>query len=141
MARIIKNNKAYDSGDVVVTLLGSAFREVEEISYSTEQEHQLNHGIARTAQSWSSGKIVDKATITIPMHEIIAIEDAAKAAGGDLLAIKPFDVNVTYLNGYNKIVNDTIICKFQSTGREVTGDMGLSFQYELFVLKIDYNNA
>ena len=138
MARVINGNKAYDSGDVEVSLLGNIVNEVEEITYETTLEHQRNPNLKRKAQSWSMGKYDHSASITLPMHEAILIESAA---GGNMLTIKPFDINVTYVNDYNQIVNDTIICKFESMGREVTGDMGLSKQYQLFVLDIIYNNA
>ncbi len=137
MARINKNNKAYDSGDVTVTLLGNIVDEVEEITYETTQEHQRNYGLSRLPKSWSQGKKEYSASITLPMAEAVAIENAAD---GDILGIAPFDINVTFANDYNQVVNDTIVCKFASTGREVNGDMGLSKQYELFVLDIDYNN-
>lgn len=137
MANVIKNNKAYDSGDVDVTIAGIP-TEVSEISYNTEQEHQVNHTLKNKASSWSQGKITDSCTVTIPMHVINQIE---KSADGNLLKIKPFYINVSFTNDYNDIVNDTILAKFQNQGREVTGDMGLEKQYDLFVLEIEYNNA
>ncbi|RWW91859.1 hypothetical protein [Flavobacterium cerinum] len=136
MSTIIRNSKAYDSGDAEATINGIPL-EIVEISYNTEQEHQLNHTLKNRATSWSQGKITPTATITVMMHDITPIETAA---GGDLLKIKPFDINVTFINDYNIPVNDTIIAKFQDQGREVTGDMGLNKQYTLFVLDIKYNN-
>lgn len=137
MAKVIKNNKSYDSADVDVTALGNIISEVEELTYNTEQEHQVNHGLKRDAQSWSQGKKRHNATITLPMHEAVAIESAAD---GDVTNIKPFDINVTFTNEYNVIVNDTLVVKFATTGREITGDMNLKKQYTLFTLDIDYNN-
>ena len=63
------------------------------------------------------------------------------ACNGDLLNIKPFPINVTLVDGYNQIVNDTILAKFQSQGRTVNTEMGLSKQYELFVLEVTYNRV
>lgn len=137
MATIIKNKKAYDSGDVTVFINGVPLN-VSEITYETEQEHQLNHTLGNKATSWSQGKISYSASISLMMEDAVTLEDAAL---GDLLSVKPFAVNVTFTNDYNKLVNDTIIGKFQKQGREVTGDMGLQKQYELFVLDIEYNNA
>lgn len=137
MATIRKNGKAYDSGDVTVNMLGNSDVEITEITYETTQEHQKNYSLKRKAHSWSTGKIEDSCTVTLPMTEVVAIE---KAAGSDLLSIKPFDINVTFSDEYNEIINDTITCKFQKQGREVTGEMGLSKQFEMFVLNIDYNN-
>ena len=137
MGQVIKNNKAYDSGDVTTTING-ILTDLVEISYATEQEHKVNHTLGNKATSWSKGKITDSATATFMMHDIAPIE---KAVGGNLLKIKPFYINVSFVNDYNVIVNDTLLVKFQNQGREVTGDMGLNKQYELFVLDIQYNNA
>lgn len=138
MAKINKNGKAYDSGDVIVNMLGNPDVDVSEVTYGTTQEHQKNYGLKRKARSWSAGKIDDTCSITFPMEEVVAIENAA---GGNLLSIKPFDINVTFIDEYNEIINDTITCKFQSQGRDVNGEMGLGKQYEMFVLDISYNNA
>jgi len=137
MARAIINGKAYDSVDAQVTIAGVLI-DIDEISYAKKREHQNNYSLGSSkATSWSHGKDEPTCSVTIPMHAISPIE---KAAGGDLLKIRPFPINVTYVNDYNDIVNDTIIAKFQDQGREVTGDMGLKKQYELFVLDIDFNN-
>lgn len=135
MSTVRKNGKAYDSGDVVVTIEGIQVDEVKEITYGTEQEHQLNHSLANDATSWSMGKKTPKASITLYMAAVVAIE---KQVGGDLLRKRPFDIQVSFVNEYNEIVNDTITAKFQSQGRDVTGDMGLAKQFELFVLGINY---
>ena len=72
------------------------------------------------------------------MNQAVAIENAC---GGDLLSIKPFPINVTFADGFNQIVNDTILAKFQGQGRTVNTEMGLSKQYELFVLEVKYNRV
>ncbi|WP_027391782.1 hypothetical protein [Aquimarina latercula] len=137
MANVIKNNKAYDSGDVDV-FIGTEAIDVVEISYDSEQEHQLNHTLKNDASSWSRGKKTHTASITLMMHDAVLLE---RAADGDLLKVKPFDISITFANEYNEVVNDTITCKFMKQGREVTGDMGLNKQYDLFVLGIQYNNS
>ncbi len=137
MSRIIRNNKAYDSGDAVVTI-GSIVTDLVEITYGTEQEHQVNHALGNDAKSWSKGKITHTATATFMVQDISPLE---KAAGGSLLNIQPFFINVSLVNEYNEIVNDTLLVKFKNQGREVTGDMGLNKQYELFAMDIEYNNA
>jgi hypothetical protein len=137
MATIIKNKKAYDSGDVSVFINGVPIN-ISEISYETEQEHQLNYTLKDEPTSWSRGKKSYSASVTLFMEDVLPLEEAGK---GDLLSIKPFPINVTFVNEYNKLVNDTIVAKFQKQGREVSGDMGLSKQYDLFVLGIEFNNA
>lgn len=135
MADIRANGKAYDSGDVHVNFDGVMVDEVKEITYKTEGEHQLNHSLGRNATSWSRGKTTHSASITLYMGAVVAIE---AASGGDLISRPPFFINVTYVNEIGEIVNDTILAKFQSQGREVTGDMGLAQQFDLFVLDIKY---
>lgn len=135
MGDIRANGKAYDSGDVVVALDGLMIDDVKEITYATEQEHQVNHSLRNRPTSWSKGKITHTASITLYMAAVVAIESAS---AGDLLARKPFTINVTYVNNDNAIVTDRIVAKFQSQGREVTGEMGLAKQFDLFVLDIIY---
>jgi hypothetical protein len=137
-----KNGKAYDSADVVVQLLGSMESEVSEITYYTDREHQLNHSLGRFATSWSMGKeMPQEANITLSMNATAKLEKMAKASGGrTILDLAPFDINVSFINEFNEPVNDTISCKFQSTGRQIDGGMNLKYQHKLFVLDIDYNN-
>lgn len=141
MSTIRRDGKAYDGGDVRITMLGAEAHEVEEMSYSTKQEHQKNFSLgSNTARTWSRGKVDDEGSITISMNEGSLIERVAPK--GNILDIKPFEIHVSFVNEFNLIVNDTLLVKFQSQGRQVAaGDMGLKFQYELFVLSIDYNNV
>ncbi len=138
MATIRRNGKAYDSGDVTIAMFGSVSYEVTEIEYETRQEHQTNYSLgSNEGTSFSMGKIEHSASMTIRMASGSAIE---KAAGGDLLKVKPFPVNVTFVNEYNDIVNDTLLVKFTNQGRSVNGT-DLKKQYNLFVLDIEYNNV
>lgn len=132
MAKIIRNKKAYDSGDAETYINGVPY-EVNEIEYSREQEHQLNYGLKNEATSWSQGKITPTATMTLMMADAVVLE--ASAPDG-LLSLKPFDINITFVNEYNVIVNDKITVKFAKEGRSVTGDMGLNMQYDLFALDV-----
>jgi hypothetical protein len=137
MAQITRNGKAYDSGDVEVLINGIPV-EVTSISYGNEQEHQLNYSLANKPSSWSRGKITPNCTIGIAMHDIAPLE---LAAGGSLLNIKPFDVVVTFTNEFNIIVVDRLLVKFQNEGREVTGEMGLKMEYNMFALEVNLNVA
>jgi hypothetical protein len=84
------------------------------------------------------GKVENNGSVTIRLSSASAIE---KGAGGNLLKIKPFDINVTFLNEYNDIINDTVTAKFTDQGRDVDGGMDIKKQYPLFVIDVDYNNA
>jgi hypothetical protein len=139
MSVINKNGKAYDSGDVIIAMFGRIDYEVTEITYNTEQEHQPNYSLGSNKKtSYSMGKINETATITLRQASGSSIE---KAVGGNLLAIKPFDINVSYVSEDNELINDTLTVKFQNQGREVGGDMDLKKQYTLFVMDIQFNNA
>jgi hypothetical protein len=137
MAKITRNGKAYDSGDVTVFINGIPI-EVYSISYGNDQEHQLNYSLSNNASSWSRGKITPKCSIGIMMHDISPLE---LASGGNLLGVKPFDVVVVFTNEFNIIVTDQLLLKFQSEGREVTGEMGLKKEYEMFALEVNLNVA
>lgn len=132
MSGINRNGKAYDSADVKVQINGVPL-EVKSISYGNEQEHQLNYGLDSRPTSWSMGKITPSASMTVAMHNITPLE---RVSGG-LLKIKPFTITVEFVNEYNEIIVDKIIAKFKNEGREVTGDMGLEKQYELFALSVE----
>lgn len=139
MPKIRRDGKAYDGGDAVLTALGNIWEEVVSVEYNSTQEHQKNYTLGSyDASSWSMGKKDHTGSVTMMMNQAVQIENAC---GGDMLSIKPFPINVTFVNEYNQIVNDTILAKFQSQGREVNTEMGLNKQYELFVLDVNYNNA
>lgn len=133
MSDIIRNSKAYDSVDVKTQINGVPIN-VKSLTYGNEQDHQLNHTLGAKATSWSQGKITPTASMTVPMVDIIPLETAAN---GNLLSLKPFVITVEFVNEYNIVVVDKIIAKFKNNGREVTGDMGLEKQYDLFALSVD----
>lgn len=135
MATIIRNNKAYDSADVKVQINGVPI-EVTSITYGNEQEHQANHTLGAEPTSWSRGKITPSASMGVMMHDILPLE---MAAGGSLLNVKPFVITVEFVNEYNMIVVDKIVAKFKNEGREITGDMGLKKEYELFAMSVKLN--
>lgn len=133
MAEIIRNGKAYDSVDVKVQMNGIPI-EVTTLTYGNAQEHQLNHTMGANATSWSWGKKTPNAKMGIMMHDVTPLEVAAK--GGSIMNIKPFTLTVEFVNEFNEIIVDKIVAKFQSEGRDVTGDMGLKMEYDLFALQV-----
>ncbi len=133
MAEINRNGKAYDSVDVECFINGIPI-EITSITYGNEEENQLNYTLSKNPTSWSSGKITPSCVIGIMMHDIVALEKAAR--GGSIINIKPFDVVITFTNEYNVIVTDKLLVKFQSEGRDVTGEMGLKKDYTMFALNV-----
>lgn len=136
MADIIRNGKAYDSVDVKVQINGIPI-EVTSLTYGNEKEHQLNYTLGENATSWSWGKKKPNAKMGIMMHDITPLEKAAN--GRSILYIKPYTITVEFVNEFNEIIVDKIIAKFQSEGRDVTGDMGLKMEYDLFALSVKLN--
>lgn len=135
MSEIIRNSKAYDSADVNVQINGVPI-DVKKISYGNTQDHQLNYGLGVNPSSWSRGKIEPSASMTLAMGDVVPLE---LASGGSLMDIKPFTITVEFVNEYNIIVVDKIIAKFKDEGRDVTGEMGLEQEFELFALSVELN--
>lgn len=139
MAVINVNGKTFDSGDVIVTLFGSIDFEITEISYGKKQAHTPNYSLgSNKPSSFSMGKVEHEGSLTMRQSSLSKIE---KSAGGNILSIKPFPINVTYLNDDNEIINDSLLAKFTNQPREVNGDVDLKAKLDLFVLDIDNNNA
>lgn len=134
--KIIRNGKAYDSADVKVQINGVPI-ELEKINYGNNQEHKLNYTLGANPTSFSQGKIEPYASIRIPMHFVTPLETAS----GGLLKIKPFLITIEFVNEYNLIVVDTVLAKFQTEGRDVTGEMGLAMDYDLFAMDVNLNVA
>ena len=138
MAEITRNGKAYDSVDCECFVNGIPL-EITSATYGNEQEHQLNFTLGQNATSWSNGKRTPSCSIGIMMHDIVPIELAAN--GGSILDIPPFYVIFTFTNEFNVIVTDKVLVKFQNEGREVTGEMGLKKEYQMFALEVKLNVA
>lgn len=139
MALISVNGKTYDSGDVMIAMFGSIDYEVTQIAYSKSQEHTHNYSLgSNDPSSYSAGKVKPEGSITLRIPSAGAIE---KAAGGDLLRIKPFPIIVSYINDDNEPIVDKVVAKFAKQGRDVGGDSDLKYQYDLFVLKVDFNKS
>ncbi len=137
MSVISRGGKTFDNGDVQIAMLGSIDYEVTKISYDTEQEHTANYALgSNEPSSYSMGKKKHKCTLGLRLRSISEIE---KAAGGNLLAIKPFNIVVTYIDEENEMIVDVIKCKFQSQGREVGDSDDIKREFEMFVTNIEYN--
>lgn len=139
MALINRNGQAYSGGDVLVAMFGCLDYEVTAIEYNTKQAHTANYSLgSNDPSSYSIGKKEHSGSVTLRLRSASEIE---KACGGDLLKIRPFQINVTFVNEDNSIINDTVTAKFMSTGRSVGDDDDIKQQYELFVLGVDLNNV
>lgn len=136
-SEIIRNGKAYDSGDVDVAIDGVMFPGVAKIVYEIAQEHQKNFSLKNRGTSWSKGKINETGSLELYMED--AVELQKKSAGRSLVDLKPFYTIVTFTNEENEVITDRIYWKFQKDGRSVDGSMGLKMEYEMFVIGIWLN--
>ena len=131
-----RNGKAYDSGDVDIVIDGDLYPEVAAISYSVKQEHQKNKTLKNKSTSWSKGAITEEGSLTLMMDDATKLQ---KKGGGSVLGLKPFITTVSFANEDQEIVVDRITWKFASDGRDISGDMGLKMQYDMFVIDIEFN--
>ncbi len=137
MANISKNGKSYASADVEVSMFGSMDYEITKLSYSVSQTPTANYSLGSASPtSYSLGKKTYTAEMTITAKSLAKIE---KAAGGDLLAIKPFPIVVTYVDDENEIIKDTLLVKFAKQGKDAELDKDVETSIELFCLDIKFN--
>ncbi len=137
MARIRRMGEAYSSGDVVITIAGMRDIDVDSISYNYSYAHAKQQGIRRKGRAWRMGPREEGCTVGIPIDVIAEFEKIAP--GGDIARIRPFPINVVFLNAENEMIRDIIIAKFQGNGRQVSPDENVTYEYELFVLDIQLN--
>lgn len=136
---VTRNGKAYGDDDVTITMFGSVSWEITNFEYGIEEEATANYSLgSKKMTSYITGKEKGTASLTMRLSSISAIE---KAAGGKLLSIKPFTINVTIVNEDNDVINDTLTVKFIDQGRTFGGGDDAKKQLKLFVIDIDFNNA
>lgn len=137
MSVISRNGKSYDNGDVVIAILGSIDYEVTKIDYSKKQAHNRNYSLgSNEASSWSKGKVEPACSLGLRLKSISVLE---KAAGGDLLSIKPFDIVVTFVDEDNEMIVDVIKVKFQEQKRTVDDGDDIKAEFEMFCLDVKFN--
>lgn len=137
--RIRRMGEVYSAGDCVVTLAGMFDIDPSEISYSYKYAHEYQRGLKREPRGWRMGAKEMEAKMKLPLDIMTVVEKAAKLVGGDIAKIKPFPVNITILNDENETVHDYLLVKFTGNGRNITGEDGLEYEFELFVLDMKLN--
>jgi hypothetical protein len=134
---ISRNGKTFSGGDVTIAMLGSIDYEVTKIDYEVKQDHKLNFSLGSDKPtSYSKGKKTPSCTLGLRLKSVSALE---KAAGGDLLSIKPFDIVVVFVDDENEIITDVIKAKFQEQKREVGDEDDIKAEFEMFCLDIEFN--
>ena len=94
MALPLINGTAYSWSQIQLNLLGTPVNGIVAISYEESQEMQDNFGAGNRPVSRGYGKKECKASITLEMAEVEALQDAAP--NGSLMDIPEFDVPVCF---------------------------------------------
>lgn len=138
MGIINARGKAYDGGDITLTLLGNQPVNFESFTYGDKQEAQTNNGRNNKVISYSVGKQSFEAALKMGMDEWVAIQNAAPDR--DVKKIKPFDIIAVYANDDNQVVIDRVTVKIIGMKRGGgTQDMNLMIEPELLCLGVSYN--
>lgn len=129
--------EVYSSGDVTVTVAGMVDVNPSSIEYGYNYSHEYQRGIRRSPRSWRMGQKEMEAKITLPMDVVAEFEK--KAPNGDIALIRPFPINIVFLNAENEMIRDQVIAKFTGNRRSVTGDGELENEFVLFPIDIQLN--
>lgn len=137
MPRIRRMHQAYSAGDVTVTLMGWYDINPTSIEYSYKYQHEYQRGLRREPWAYRIGQKEMEGKITLPIEASSILERIAP--NSNLVMIKPFPIIVTFFNDENLLITDVIEAKFQGSGRSVTNDSELEYEYELFITNIQLN--
>lgn len=142
MAKAIINARAVDGADIQIRALGVDLQGFESISYEKTPDHQLNYGQGRDPYSWSQGRNNYSGSITLYAETIAEIERSLPT-GQSLTDIPPFQIVVTYVQQpAGVIIKDIVTAKFAKNMRGGnTGDQGLRYELDLFIVDIVFNAA
>jgi len=131
------NGRAYDFTQILVKILGAPVASVSAISYTEEQAKENNFGAGSRPVSRGQGAINASASVTMSMNDVEAIRDVA--LNGSLLAIEPFDIEVSYLNSQKVVTHILKNCEFTDDGVEASqDDKDISRSFNLVVSHIKY---
>jgi len=129
--------EVYSAGDVVVTVAGMVDVNPSSIEYGYSYTHEYQRGINRSPRGWRMGQKEMEAKITLPLDVIAEFEKVSP--GGDIAQLRPFPINIVFLNAENEMIRDKVIAKFTGNKRSISGDSELENEYELFPIDIQLN--
>jgi len=132
------NGTAYSWSQIVVNIFNTPIAGITAISYEDMQEMEDNYGAGNNPVSRGYGKYEAKASMTLEMAEVEALQ--AATTDGRLQSIPEFDVVVSYLPEGGVIRNHTLHnCRFKSNKRDTkTGDMAIPVELEMIVSHITW---
>lgn len=130
------NGTSYAWSQIQVLILNQPVNEITAVSYEDTQEMQDNFGAGEYPISRGYGKVQAKATVTMAMAEVVALQAAAPQKS--LNRIPEFDVVVSYQPVGGKIVTDVIKnCRFKGNKRDTKeGDLTIPVELEMITSHI-----
>lgn len=136
MPQPLVNGTAYAWSQIDLKILGQSVNGVTAISYEDNQEMQDNYGAGNRPVSRGYGKIECKASMTLEMAEVEALQAAVNS--GRVQDIPEFDVIVSFMPDGGIVRNHTLKnCRFKGNKRDVKqGDMTVEVEMELQVSHI-----
>lgn len=132
------NGAAYSWSDITCLIGGVPISGITAIDYSDTQVVENHYGAGRYPVCRSKGKIECKASITLEMSEVLAIQ--GRSLTGRLQDLSPFDIVVSYIPDGGKIVHDTIFdCQFKSNSRDWKSDNTMqTIKFDLVVSRVKW---
>ncbi len=132
------NGEAFSFSQISIELLGYEPVGITAISYKKTQEKENIYGLGEKPVARGRGTKVLEGSITMLANEIIKLQEFAPA-GGDIMDIPPFNIQVSYTRG-DVIVTDVLRkCEFTEDPRESSqGDMSIEVEVPLVIGDIEF---
>lgn len=130
------NGTSYAWSQIEMRLFNTPVAGVVDIKYDDAQDMEDNFGAGEFPVSRGYGQTKAKASITLEMAEVEALQNAAP--DGRINKIPEFDIVISYLPDGGIIRNHTLKnCRFKGNKREVkSGDLTITVELELMVSHI-----
>ena len=106
---VVINNKEYAWGDISVVLLGRPIIGITGIEYSAKKVKESRYGSGRMPKSIQHGRYEFEGTLTLMQSEVIAMDNAAKAAGHKSILDVEVDIIVAYISEEGVITTDKVV--------------------------------
>lgn len=132
------NGTAYAWSQVELRIFNIPVAGVVDIKYDDVQAMEDNKGAGEFPVSRGYGNIEAKASVTLEMAEVEALQ--AVAPGGRINKIPEFPIVVSYLPEGGVIRTHTLNnCRFKGNKREIkSGDLTVNVELELIVSHINW---
>ncbi|WP_046245012.1 hypothetical protein [Hymenobacter terrenus] len=134
---MLVNGIEYSWSNAVFTVAGNVIAGISEIEYSDELEKVHNWGAGSAPVSRSYGKYEAKGSITLHSSEVERLTRVAP--GGDIKAIPPFDITVTFAAqlGQLPVRHKLRSCEFMNNMRGMKqGDEKFDVKLDLIIAEI-----